>query len=307
MTESRRVIVTGATGLIGRALYLRLIEKGYQVVIFSRNPSKAQRNVPGAAEYVTWNPKQHGEWASALNGAYGIVHLAGAPIFGKRWDEQYKAEIRDSRVISTRVLFSSLIAAQHKPAVFVSGSAVGYYGPRDDTRLDESAAPGDDFLAQVCVEWEKEAIEAEELGIRTVLLRTGIVLDRKEGALPQMMLPFRFFVGGPILPGTQWLSWIHLVDQVELIVMALEDERVRGPLNATAPEPETNSRFSATLGRVMGSPSWLPAPGFGLKVVLGEVADLVVEGQRVIPQKALDLGYQFQYPTAEEALRNLLR
>ncbi len=307
VSESKRVIVTGATGLLGKALCARLAEKGYSVVVFSRSTQRARRSVPGATDYVAWDPMRHGAWAEVLNGAYGVIHLAGAPIFGKRWSDEYKTELRESRVVSTRVLFSSLIAAQRKPAVFLSGSAVGYYGFRDDTPLDEQASAGSDFLAQVCVLWEQEAREAAEIGIRTVLLRTGIVLDAREGALPLMVLPFRFFAGGPILPGSQWISWIHRDDAVELMVMALENAQVEGALNLTAPEPATNRDFMATLGRVVGSPSWLPVPGFGLKVVLGDVTEILVEGQRVVPRKALDLGYQFRYPTAEQALTHLLK
>lgn len=306
MADTRRVVITGATGLIGRRLFEQLTSRGYQIVIFSRDPQKARRSLPGAAEYVAWTPSENGPWAGAINGAYAVIHMAGAPILGKRWSEAYKAEIRDSRIIGTRGLVNAMRAAQNKPQVFVSGSAVGYYGGRDDTKLDESAAPGDDFLARVAIDWEDEASQAEELGIRTVLVRTGIVLDPKEGALPQMSLPFRFYGGGPILPGTQWFPWIHVDDEVGLILLALEDERARGPLNASAPEPQTNRDFSRTLGKVMGSPAWFPVPSFGLRILLGEVAAMLTEGQRVIPKKALDLGYQFKYPTSEQALRNLL-
>lgn len=306
MADTRRVIVTGATGLIGRRLCEELKSKGYQIVIFSRDPQKARRSLPGATEYVAWTPAESGPWASAIDGAHAVIHLAGAPILGKRWSEAYKAEIVNSRIIGTRGIVNAMRAAQSKPRVFVSGSAVGYYGARDDTKLDENATPGSDFLAQLAVDWENEATKAEGLGIRTVLVRTGIVLDPKEGALPQMSLPFRFYGGGPILPGTQWFPWIHVDDEVGLIMLALEDERVRGPLNASAPEPQTNHDFSKTLGKVMGSPSWFPVPGFGLRLLLGEVAAMLTEGQRVIPKKALDLGYQFKYPTSEQALRQLL-
>lgn len=307
MTAAKRVVVTGATGLIGKPLCAQLAAKGYQVVVFSRDPEKARRTVPGAAEYVAWTPSTQSTWTSALDGAYAVVHLAGAPIFGKRWDAAYKTKIRDSRVVSTRALVSAMEAAQTRPVVFVSGSAVGYYGDTGDTLIDERAGPGQDFLAEVCLEWEREGAKAEELGIRTVLLRTGIVLASDEGALPLMALPFRLFAGGPILPGTQWFAWIHIADEVGLIMLALEDERVRGPLNATAPNPLTNSDFMRTLGGVVGTPAWLPVPGLGLKVVLGELADQLVAGQRALPQKALDLGYEFKYPTAEQALRHLLR
>jgi hypothetical protein len=307
MSNTRRVIVTGATGLIGKRLCEQLIATGYQIVVFSRSPEQARQSLPGAAEYVAWTPSEHGAWAGAIDGAYGVIHLAGAPILGKRWSEAYKAEIRNSRIVGTRGLVNAIRAAQNKPQVFVSGSAVGYYGGRDDTKLDENAAPGNDFLAQTCIEWEREAAQAQQLGVRTVIVRTGIVLDPGEGALPQMALPFRFYAGGPILPGTQWFPWIHIEDEVGLLLFALENERVHGPLNASAPEPQTNRDFTKTLGKVMGKPAWAPVPGFGLRILMGEVAGMLTEGQRVIPKKAQDLGYQFKYPTSEQALRQLLQ
>lgn len=307
MTEKKRVIVTGATGLIGKRLCSQLKTSGYDVVVFTRNPEQARKIVPEGKKYITWSPTDESDrWIGAIHGAYGVVHLAGALIVGKRWSPGYKMEIRDSRIIGTRGLVKAMLESSEKPAVFVSGSAVGYYGFRDDTPLDEQAPPGDDFLARVCVEWEQEGAKAEEADIRTVLLRTGVVLDAREGALPQMMLPFRFFTGGPILPGTQWFSWIHVDDEVGLILKALEDDQVSGVLNATAPEPQTNRDFSATLGKVMGRPSWLPVPSFVLKLLFGEMGDMLTEGQRVIPRKAQDTGYQFKYPSSEQALRHLL-
>ncbi|MBC8074978.1 MAG: TIGR01777 family protein, partial [Chloroflexales bacterium] len=295
------------TGLIGRSLCQRLLERGYELTVFSRDSRAARKRVPGTQQYVDWSPAESGPWASALDGAYAVINLAGAPVFGRRWSEAYKREIRDSRVIGTRGLVRAALSATNGPQVFVAGSAVGYYGFRDDTPLDESAAPGNDFLARVCVDWEGEARPAEAAGMRTVLLRTGIVLSLEEGALPQMLLPFKLRGGGPILPGTQWLPWVHLADQVGLIMLALEDERIGGPLNASAPEPLRNRDFAALLGKHYGTPSWLPVPGFSLRVLLGEVADMISEGQRVIPRKALDNGYQFRFPTAEAALRDLFK
>jgi hypothetical protein len=307
MTDTKRVVVTGATGLVGKRLCAHLKASGYQVVVFSRSPGKARRLVPGAAEYVEWNPQVQGEWVGALAGAYGVVHLAGASLFGKRWDAAYKKQLYDSRIESTRRLVEAMSRMETRPAVFVSSSAVGYYGARGDTRLDESAVPGKGFLADLCADWEQAAQKAEDYGIRTVLVRTGIVLDSDEGALAQLKLPFQLFIGGPVLPGSQWMSWIHVADQVGIIMMGLEDTRVRGPINATAPEPQTNSAFSSTLGKTLGRPSWLPVPGFALHIVLGEFADSLTTGQRVIPQKAQQLGYAFKHPTAEQALRDLLK
>lgn len=301
----KRVVVAGATGLIGRSLYRQLLERGYEVTVFSRDSAAAKRRVPGAHGYVDWEPAENGPWASAIDGAHAVVNLSGATVFGRRWTEAYKREIRDSRVVGTRGLVRAMFRAGRRPQVFVAGSAVGYYGFRDDTPIDEGAGPGDDFLARVCVDWENEALQAGSGGIRTVRLRSGIVLSQEEGALPQMLLPFRLFGGGPILPGTQWLSWVHLADQVGLILFALENDTISGPLNATAPEPLRNRDFAALLGKHYGTPSWLPVPGFGLRVLLGEVADMISEGQRVIPRAALDAGYQFRFATADAALRDL--
>lgn len=307
MADAKRVVVTGATGLIGKELCQRLRERGYEVVVFSRNPAAARTTVPGAADYVAWDAAPSGPWAVSIDGALGVVNLAGASIAGKRWTGQRKREIRDSRVAGTRGIVSAIVQATQKPRVLVNGSAIGYYGPRDDTPLDEGAAPGDDFLAGVVKEWEAEALKAEEAGVRTVVVRTGIVLARDDGALARQKIPFQFFVGGPILPGTQWYSWIHHSDEVDLMLLALEDERVRGPLNATAPHPQTNRDFSRALGRAMGRPSLIPVPGFALKIPFGELADTLATGQRVVPAKAQELGYQFQYPTSEAALRQIFQ
>lgn len=310
MNNAKRVILTGATGLIGSRLFAALRERGYEVVVFSRSPEAARRKLPGAAEYVAWTPAESGPWAAALDGAYGVIHLAGAPIsqglIGVRWTEEYKAEIVNSRLVGTRGIVRAIAAAARRPAVLVSASGVGYYGPRDDTPLDEYAPAGDDFQGRLCVAWEREAAQAEELGVRVVRVRTGIVLDPGAGALGQLLLPFRLRTGGPIMPGSQYYSWIHPDDQVAIIMLVLEDERLRGPLNATAPSPETNHDFCATLGSVLGSPSWLPVPEFSLRLVLGEMADLVTKGQRVLPRRVQEHGYQFKFPELRGALRDLL-
>ncbi|HWQ13338.1 MAG TPA: TIGR01777 family oxidoreductase [Roseiflexaceae bacterium] len=332
MSNEKRVVVTGATGHIGRPLCRRLRERGYSVVVFSRNPAAARRSVPGAAEYVAWRPEEQGAWAAAVDGAHAVIHLAAASLFERRWSAAYKREIVESRRLGTRGLVRAMAQARARPKVFVSMSAVGYYGPHGDEPLDEHAPPGDDFLARVCRDaWESEAARAEELGVRTVIVRSGVViggegpmrlpidlrgaslsrpgliLKTEEGALPLLVLPFHFFLGGPILPGTQYISWIHIDDIVGILLMALEDERVRGPINATAPEPRTNREFVRTIGRVMGRPAWLPIPGFALRLLLGEMGDMVTTGQRVIPRKAQELGYRFAHPELEEALRSILK
>jgi uncharacterized protein (TIGR01777 family) len=310
MSNNRRVIVTGATGLVGRRLFAALRERGYEIVIFSRSPEQARAALPGAADYVAWSPAESGPWAAALDGAYGVIHLAGAPIsqglIGVRWTRGYKREIMESRVVGTRGLVRAMGAAARRPVVLVSASAVGYYGPRDATPVDESAAAGDDFQAVLCQAWEREAAEAEALGVRVVRVRSGMLLDPGSGALSQLLIPFRLRLGGPIMPGSQYYSWIHLADEIGILLLALEDERAAGPINATAPGAVTSREFAATLGRVLGSPSWIPAPELAIRAVLGEMADIVVQGQRVVPRRAQELGYGFRFPELGPALRDLL-
>lgn len=331
MADAKRVIVTGATGLIGRSLCAELCRRGYAVVVFSRDPAGARRTLPGMADYVAWKVEERGPWSTALDGAHAVIHLAGVNNFARRWDSAFKQEIMESRVVSTRGLVNAMEAAANRPRTFVCSSAIGYYGPRDDTPLDEQAPAGSDFQAEVVKAWEAEACRAEALGIRVVNVRTGVVfgsdrksgpipislsgaslsrpgvvLDFEAGVLPLMAFPFRLFVGGPIGSGKQWFSWVHLDDVVGLFVLALEDERVRGPINATAPDPRINRDFSAALGAVLGRPSWFPLPRFALQLLVGEVAEVLVQGQRVLPKKAQELGYRFKYPQLEPALRQVL-
>ncbi len=297
--------VTGATGLVGKRLCKRLIERGDQVLILSRNLQEAKKKIPQAAGSLFFSPNQALE-AQALEGITGLVHLAGAPLFGKRWDDAYKKEILESRVQGTERIVTALGQLQQKPEVLVCASAVGYYGARDDTPLTEESPPGSDFLAQVCLDWEAAAAKVSALGIRRVSTRLGIVMDPKEGALAQMLPPFQAFGGGPLGTGSQWFSWVHVEDVVGIILWALDNPQVEGAINATAPNPLPMADFCRTLGEVIRRPSWLPVPKFALELLLGEAAQVLVEGQKVIPQKATQGGYTFLYPTADRALKNLL-
>ncbi|MEI7643274.1 MAG: TIGR01777 family oxidoreductase [Chloroflexales bacterium] len=310
MSNSKRIILTGATGVVGRRLFAALQVRGYDVVVFSRRLPQARELLPGAAGYVWWTTNTAGAWASAVDGAHAVIHLAGAPIaegiLGQRWTPEVKAEIHNSRVNGTRSIVDAIAAATDRPKVLLCASGVGYYGFHDYTSLDESTPPGTDFLAQVCVAWEREATRAEEFGVRVACLRTGLMLDPEAGVLPQIMQPFKLYVGGPVLPGTQYYSWIHPDDLIGLYLLALEDERASGSFNATAPSPLTNRDFSSILGKVMGSTSWMPVPEVILRALLGEMADLVLNGQRALPKKAQALGYEFRFPKLEPALRNLL-
>jgi uncharacterized protein (TIGR01777 family) len=308
MGEPRTVVVTGATGLIGKALCRELIKRQYRVIVLSRSPHAAQRSIIGAAAYLAWNVGEPGAWAAALDGAYGVVHLAGAPIAGKRWDTAYKQELLQSRVAGTRGLVAAIERCHLRPQVLVSSSGIDYYGDCGDTPVDERTPAGSKFLSQVCVAWEREALRAEALGVRTAVMRTGIVLDKHEGALAKLLLPFQFGVGGPILPGSQWWSWIHLDDLIGLMVLVLEDPRARGAFNATAPHPARNRDFTAALGRVLRRPAFFPIPGFALELLLGEMArPLLIEKQCALPNHALELGYQFAYPQLESALKATMK
>ncbi len=308
MSNGKRIVVAGATGMIGRALSMRLMEKDYSLVVFSRNPEAARKIVPGAAEYVAWQPEVSGPWASAIDGAYGVVNLAGAPFF-KKWTAEYKRQVHDSRLYGTRGLISAMQHARVKPQVFIYGSSVGFYGYQDTDKnkiIDEYTPAGKDFWGQDSEELEKEAEKAEEVGLRTVLLRTGILLDTHGGAFPGQVGQFRRFFGGYVRPGNQWYPWIHIDDEIGLIIWALENEQVRGPINGTAPEPQTNRDFAATLGKVLNRPSWMPLPGALLKQFLGDVSVTITHGRRVVPNKVQSLGYEFQFPKSEQALQDLL-
>lgn len=301
------IVVTGGTGFIGRALCHSLRGEGHRLSILTRRPEQVAHQTDAQINWVPWNGRDPGPWEEVLEGADAVINLAGAPIADARWTETRKQLITDSRVLTTRLLVRGLSRCSLKPATFISASGIGYYGASDDRRLDEGAARGQGFLADLCLAWEAEALRAAEFGTRVVLLRTGMVLEQDGGALLKMLLPFRFFAGGPIRPGSQWVSWIHRSDHIGLIQWALTTPRVSGPINAVAPEPVTMNIFCEVLGRVLHRPSWLPVPTSALHILLGELGTLMTTGQRVIPAKAMAEGYAFRYPTLEPALRAALK
>jgi uncharacterized protein (TIGR01777 family) len=288
--------VTGAGGLIGAKLVERLRARGDDVTTLSRNPS-----TPGA---VAWQPEQEPAPAAALAGRDGVVHLAGEEV-AQRWSDGAKRRILSSRELGTRNLVAGIEAADPRPRVLVSASAVGYYGPRGDEPLDEQAPAGDDFLAEVCVVWEREARRAGELGLRVVCVRTGVVLAQG-GALAKMLPFFKLGVGGPVAGGDQYLPWIHVDDVVGIYLAALDGDDWRGPVNATAPDPVTNKAFSKALGRVLHRPAFAPVPGLAVRALYGEMAEIVTTGQRVLPRRAQELGYAFGHTNLDEALRSAL-
>jgi uncharacterized protein (TIGR01777 family) len=275
--------------------------------MLTRNSGSATRLFENNILPVEWNGRDTGPWERALEEADAVINLAGAPIADARWTDARKQILTDSRVFTTRLLVRALSRRSSKPATFISASGIGYYGPSDDRLLDEGAARGTGFLADLCLAWEAEAMQAAESGNRVVILRTGMVLEADGGALAKMLLPFKLFAGGPIMPGTQWVSWIHRSDHIGLIQWALTTATVSGPINAVAPEPVRMKTFCDILGQAMHRPSWLPVPGVALNILLGELGTLMTTGQRVIPAKAIAGGYRFQYPTLESALRAVLK
>lgn len=300
-----RIVITGGTGLIGNALAREMGSAGHEVVVLTRDPARSGTLPPGTRA-VRWDGRTAGDWAKLLDGDTVIVHLAGDAIAVGRWTDEKKRRIRESRVESGRAVLEGVRQAKSKPRALLQGSAVGYYGDAGDEVVTESHPPGDDFLARVCVEWEASTAEVTSFGVRRPLLRTGIVLSGQGGALPRMALPFRMLAGGPLGNGRQWLPWIHEADEVGAIRFLIEREDADGPFNLTAPAPLPNRDFSRALGEALHRPSFAPAPGFALRLLLGEMADALLHGQRAVPRKLLDLGYVFRYPDALAALRSLL-
>jgi uncharacterized protein len=299
-----RVTVTGATGLLGGPLTAALRRRGWEVTVLTRDPERARERL-GDVEAVRWDPLGGPAPSEALAGRDAVVNMAGEPI-AQRWSVSAKRDISDSRVVGTRNLVAGLRSLAERPRTLISSSAVGYYGRRGEEPIDEDASPGEDFLAQVCAAWEAEAGAAAELGVRVVTVRTGVVLDPAGGALQKMLPPFRLGVGGPVAGGRQFISWIHRDDLLGLVLAALDGERWSGPINATAPEPVTNADFARALGKVLHRPALLPVPALALRALYGEMAEIVTSGARVVPVKALVLGYEFQHPHLDEALRSAL-
>jgi uncharacterized protein len=300
-----RVLVTGATGLIGSSVCDALLARGDDVVGLSRDPARAASTNPKVA-WHQWEPITERPPAEAIEGADAVVNLIGESL-NQRLTDEAKRRIMDSRATATRNLVQGIEAASERPSTLISQSAVGYYGERGDAILDESSGPGSGFAARVPVEWENAAQPAEELGLRLVILRTAPVLERSTGLLKELLLPFKLGVGGPLAGGRQYMGWIHIDDEVGLIVWALDNENVSGVLNATAPEPVTNREFSKALGRALGRPAVMPVPKLAVSIQVGsELADAVTASVRVVPRRALDLGYEFRFREIEPAIRDAL-
>ncbi len=301
-----RILITGGTGLIGRALTKGLIADGHEVIILTRNPDKVT-NMPATARLQKWDGETAEGWGELADGADAIVNLAGAGIADGRWSAQRKQQIRQSRLNAGRAVMAAIDAAKVKPRVLVQASAVGYYGTETgDAQVTENESPGNDFLSKVCFDWEMSTAPASRLGVRRPVIRTGVVLSNEGGAFPKLVMPHKFYVGGPVGSGDQWLPWIHIDDEVRAIQFLLADERADGPFNLAAPTPVTNKEMGASIGDTLGRPSFVPAPSFAMRIVFGEMATVLLDGQRAIPHKLQELGFTFKYPTIQAALKDLL-
>ncbi|MGB2866991.1 MAG: TIGR01777 family oxidoreductase [Bacteroidota bacterium] len=301
------ILVAGGTGLLGRAITRELIRLNHFVILLSRDPKRAELLFPPALRIAAWDGYTVGPWVKYLDDVGAVINLAGESIGENRWSPEQKERLVSSRVQATRTLVSAVGKMKKKPRVFVSASGVGYYGNVADGDVTEKSPRGADFLAEICHLWEREALKAERLGMRVVLLRSGVVLSKYGGALKKMLLPFRLFVGGPLGGGHQWFPWVHIDDAVAAFVLAIFNKKLSGPVNLAAPGSTTMAEFCSSLGRSLRRPSWMPVPGFALRLALGEMAGpLLLSGQKAVPKKLLEAGFQFQFPNLDGALRNIL-
>jgi uncharacterized protein (TIGR01777 family) len=300
---NKKIVITGATGLIGRRLSIELINEGNQVTVVSRSLEKANKLIPGANNYVTWNHET--EPADFVNGNDVVIHLMGENIMSRRWTAEHKKNVYNSRIESTRKIVDGIKQSVSKPSLLIHSSAIGYYGI-GNFEADESSAKGSGFLADVVDEWEKEAERVEEVNVRRVSLRLGIVLDKNDGALKRMVLPFRFFIGGPLGSGKQWFPWISIDDVIAIFKFAIENTDVTGAVNTVSQKVITMNEFAKSLGKVLNRPSLIRVPEYVLKMMLGEAADALIYGVKVIPKKLNDYGYKFKQDSIESALRSIL-
>ena len=304
---NKKIIVTGATGLIGRTLVQDLFTRGDEVTIFTRDPGKVERNLASSTRIVKWDYNKPDEWKQHLNGIDIVIHLAGANLGARRWTDAYKKLVYNSRIISTRNLVEAIKSAEQKPKAFICSSAVGYYGNRGDDYLSEDEEPADNFLAKLCADWEKEAAKIETNGVRRVSIRTGLVLIKNEGLLKQMIPSFKLFLGGYFGDGRQWFPWIHIDDIAGIYLHIVNNDVLNGAVNAASPGIVRMKQFTKILGRVLNRPSFLPIPKFTLKLVAGELGEYATDSQRVVMDKLLNTGYKFKFDKLEVALRDLLK
>jgi uncharacterized protein len=302
-----RIIITGGSGFIGSRLSDDLIKSGHEVIILSRSPSNTRQRFPNGIKVERWDGNTAQNWGNLVNRNSAIINLAGENLSTGQWTTIRKKRIIESRVNAGKAIVDAIQLAKEKPRVLIQASAVGYYGVHQDELIKESQSAGDDYLGVVCTKWEASTSEVEEYGIRRVILRTGLVLDAKQGALPRLALPFKFFVGGKIGSGKQYIPWIHIQDEIRAIKFLLEEEATSGAFNLSTPNPVTNAEFAKTLGRVMKRPSIFPVPSIAIKILFGEMSIVILEGQRAIPDRLQEAGFEFNFPILEDALKNILR
>ncbi|NUQ37652.1 MAG: TIGR01777 family protein [Caldilineales bacterium] len=308
-----RVIITGGSGLLGKPLAAELAQSGYEVIVLSRDPARAANSLPPGVRAHKWDARTAADWGHLADGAHAIINFAGESIAGSgripaRWSEKRKRAIYESRIYAGLAVVEAIEAAAVKPQMLLQASAVGYYGQRqDDDILTEASPAGADFLGQTCQAWEDATAPVEQMGVRRAIARTGLVLTTAGGPLPITIFQTKLFAGGPIGGGRQWWPWIHLRDEIDALKFLLQNEKASGPFNLTAPNPVPQKAFARTLGRVMNRPSLLPAPEIALRLALGEIATLVLDGQRALPQRLLDLGFTFRHPDLFYALRDIVR
>jgi uncharacterized protein (TIGR01777 family) len=302
-----KIALTGATGSIGRILVKKLSERGDEITVFTRNPEQAERKLPSVKKIVKWNYSKIDDWVRELNGTNVVVHLAGANLAAKRWNEEYKKLAYDSRIISTRNLAEAIKSADIKPNAFICANAVGIYGDRGDEILTESSSLGNDFLANLCTDWESEANKTEDFGARYISIRTGLVLKKDEGLMKKLIPSFKLFLGGWLGNGRQWFPWIHIDDIVRIYLHAIDNPNVKGAVNAASPGIVTNKEFSKILGKVLKRPALFPVPKIALRIVSGELGNYVTDSQRISIEKISRSGFKFKYENLEMALKDLMR
>lgn len=304
---NRTVIITGATGLIGRNIVAALLKRNDKVVVFSRDLKKAKNILPDVTEFVEWDYHKPELWKNNLENSDAVIHLAGINLFSKRWNNGFKKSILESRQLSTKNLVDSIKSCKHKPKVFISASGIGYYGDCGDNLLTEDSAKGNDFLADVCEAWENESKQAEQSGVRSVQIRTGLVLSKEDGALKQMLPAFNLFIGGPLGNGRQWSSWLHIDDIVGIYLHAIDNPNLSGAVNAASPHPVMMKEFAKILGKVLNRPSFTPVPKFILRLVIGEAANVVTASQKIDVKKLSNSGYNFKFPDLIKTFKDLLK
>ena len=301
----KKIIILGGTGFIGKKLSIHLKQSGYDVIIFSRNPEIASKQLP-EFQHIKWAPEKHELWSEYINDAYAVINFAGASIGGGRWTKKYKEEILNSRLTATNALVEEILKAQNPPKVFINASGVDYYGNTGISEVEESSPAGTGFLAEVCRLWEAEAMKASAK-TRVVLARMGVVLDKEALAVKRMILPFKLFIGGPLGTGRQWFPWIHIDDVVEMYKWMLENPDIQGPVNFVSPQQVTMKEFAKVMGKALHRPSIFKVPEFMLRLSIGESTDMIVNSKRVVPSVALEKNFQYKYKELEKALINLIR